>query len=378
MPFIQPGSDVHIKPVPFSRLNEGDIVTFQKEDTLISHRILYKSKRYIVTKGDNKPQSDGKIYPKQIVGKVTSIQSNGRTIDINQYNSSQANGALREASQIQTIFERSGIDLVFLEGTPVYARFQNRNVMTTDSACDILIKNKDFKSAEALLIASGYKKITGTVVTLSQSYSKEVNNHSIRIVLRFEPSFLTIGKSKFEALYPKQSVTNLAEELLREKREITVKSHSFYVLSDFHLILYIALHIFQNNFHDARRYRLLDLLIKDTFRHKQKNTEVQLKNVIIKYRLYGFLSPVFFLLKKYYQTPIPQEVMRQFTSSHRSIFGINIFDDEPYLRTQINHFRWIFALSPNRKSKWIVFFSREFWKRALLIVRKKAIRELHF
>ena len=48
MPFIQPGSDVHIKPVPFSRLNEGDIVTFQKEDTLISHRILYKSKRYIV------------------------------------------------------------------------------------------------------------------------------------------------------------------------------------------------------------------------------------------------------------------------------------------------------------------------------------------
>lgn len=68
---------VRIK-VPADSLQVGDIVSYQKDDRIIIHRIVHidtdEDGLYFVLKGDNNPASDpGKVRPEQILGKVVAI-----------------------------------------------------------------------------------------------------------------------------------------------------------------------------------------------------------------------------------------------------------------------------------------------------------------
>ena len=61
-----------IEIVPFSsnQIQIGDIITFQKGEKLIVHRVIEKGKDnkgdYFITKGDNNDEADGRVYFSQI------------------------------------------------------------------------------------------------------------------------------------------------------------------------------------------------------------------------------------------------------------------------------------------------------------------------
>jgi len=75
--FDQGANTVRIK-VPPETLQEGDIISYRRGDSIIIHRIVHKDVDeqglYFVLKGDNNPASDpGKVRPGQILGKVVAI-----------------------------------------------------------------------------------------------------------------------------------------------------------------------------------------------------------------------------------------------------------------------------------------------------------------
>ncbi|MGB9707692.1 MAG: signal peptidase I, partial [Microgenomates group bacterium] len=79
-PLLQENDIVFFKKIPFSKIKINDIIVFKKNSQLITHRVIYKNKKYLITKGDNNPKSDGKIFSKQIIGKVYQIKRNGQII----------------------------------------------------------------------------------------------------------------------------------------------------------------------------------------------------------------------------------------------------------------------------------------------------------
>ena len=63
--FDEKANGIRIKPKASEEINEGDIVSFRKEQGLIVHRVIKKGiddeGTFFITKGDNSEVDDGKI-----------------------------------------------------------------------------------------------------------------------------------------------------------------------------------------------------------------------------------------------------------------------------------------------------------------------------
>lgn len=57
-------------------IQENDIITYKKENTFITHRILEIDEKSIITKGDNNNTSDEEITQDAIIGKVVYVVKN--------------------------------------------------------------------------------------------------------------------------------------------------------------------------------------------------------------------------------------------------------------------------------------------------------------
>lgn len=61
---------IRIKPESAGQINIGDIITFDNGGKLIVHRVIEKGTDsegdWFVTKGDNNPETDGKVYFKDV------------------------------------------------------------------------------------------------------------------------------------------------------------------------------------------------------------------------------------------------------------------------------------------------------------------------
>ena len=61
---------IRIRPASADQIQEGDIITFSREDNLIVHRVIQKGQDetgfWFITRGDNNLQSDEKVYFKDI------------------------------------------------------------------------------------------------------------------------------------------------------------------------------------------------------------------------------------------------------------------------------------------------------------------------
>ena len=68
---------IQIQPISETDISEGDIVSFQKDDLIIVHRVIEKGEDeegiYFITKGDNATLKDGKIRFKDIRYKTIGV-----------------------------------------------------------------------------------------------------------------------------------------------------------------------------------------------------------------------------------------------------------------------------------------------------------------
>ncbi|MBI5122615.1 S24/S26 family peptidase [Candidatus Roizmanbacteria bacterium] len=66
LPILHPNDVVQYRKINFKQIRINDIILVRKNKRLFTHRIIYKTDKYLVTKGNNNLESDGKIYPLQV------------------------------------------------------------------------------------------------------------------------------------------------------------------------------------------------------------------------------------------------------------------------------------------------------------------------
>lgn len=92
LPFLLEGDRVWLQRAEWECLRVGDLVVFEKDGIIYTHRVIKKSAQKLFTKGDNHFIPDLSIPSHKILGKVHAIERNG------------------EAYQLEG--ERAGINLV--------------------------------------------------------------------------------------------------------------------------------------------------------------------------------------------------------------------------------------------------------------------------
>jgi len=85
-PLMRKGDPIHVEECDPRELSIGDIITFNKNDIYVTHRVLWIIKSVssmgLITKGDNGITIDPLVLPNQIVGKAVAIQRANRTLDL--------------------------------------------------------------------------------------------------------------------------------------------------------------------------------------------------------------------------------------------------------------------------------------------------------
>ena len=366
----------------FRKISVNDLVLVKTEVKLFTHRVIYKTKKYLVTKGDNNIESDGKIYLKQILGKVYQIKRNGQTINPNDLYLIQSTLYFREIIKIKQAFEKEKIDYVILKGLPLHLYFEKLHPKRIYADCDVLIKKEHFFKAKRMIKKFGYRKTDEKNKQVENNYFKNINGFTVVFDVHLEPAFLMTQFSGLEALYPQKLIDQLTVDLLNNKRPIKINGEKFFILNSKFLILYLALHLFHHNFRGAFRYQFLDTVIRRSldsrFRGNDKGIDWQnIKLTINKYQLTNFVYPVLMLIKKYYQSPIPKSFLKTIRPSRSYISSMiyhqrSIFNDEPRIGAGMNRFKNIFFLSPQPLwRKLTVFFHPQVIYFISLILKKK-------
>ena len=108
-PFIKDKDIIKIKPVDPEKLKAGDVIFYKPKDRgLIAHRLIKKRTEekddlLFVTKGDFCPASDPAISSTDILGKVISIERNGKEISMENSMARLKNFLLSKASPFSFI-----------------------------------------------------------------------------------------------------------------------------------------------------------------------------------------------------------------------------------------------------------------------------------
>ena len=84
LPTMWPGDVVRIEGLSAECAIPGEIVLYETKERFFLHRLIEKSEvrglLHLVTRGDSMPQDDPKIAKSQLLGHVSSICRNGRTM----------------------------------------------------------------------------------------------------------------------------------------------------------------------------------------------------------------------------------------------------------------------------------------------------------
>ncbi len=84
LPAVMPGDTLTVKRVRSGAVCEGDIVLFGRDRRLCAHRVVATGQApdtTLVTRGDAMPTSDPPISDAELLGKVSRIVRNGKSID---------------------------------------------------------------------------------------------------------------------------------------------------------------------------------------------------------------------------------------------------------------------------------------------------------
>lgn len=395
LPILRTGDVLYRKKINFHKININDLIMAKKNGKMFTHRVIYRIPSpgrstahtfqvfsgYLITKGDNNPQSDGKVYPKQVIGKVHKIKRNGQVFNPQDVNLLQSTLYFQEIIQVKKLFEKARINFVFLKGLPIHLYFEGRHPNRIYADCDLLVDVHDYGKTEAVFHRLGYSKAKTEYSSIHKilkdkqtefSFYKKINDFPIVFDVHFEPVFLMNQLGKLNELYPQSLIDEMTEEFLRTKKEVTVQGEKFLILNTYYLILYLALHFFHHNFRGIHRLEMIDKVIRKALPVSFTPGEslyagcprgVALADKIAEYRLQNFVYPAFVLLKKYYDTPLPRGFLSliepredKLRYTKKNIMKINVFDDETRIQAGINRFKNIFFLSPEPIYKKILVF----------------------
>ncbi len=387
LPILQPRDWLYFKKMSYRNFKVDDIVLVRTRFyNYFVHRMLYKSKKYAVTKGDNNLFTDGKINPKRIIAKVTKIKRGNHILLPTSLYLVQSSYYLNEIIKIKDEFDRNRINYVFLKGLPIHLYFEKSHPKRVYADCDILIDEKDATKAKAILKAKGYSSVGVPLIKTTKetnypevSYQKSLRGFPVNFDIHTEAVFLMTQLGKLDSLYPRTFVKKLTQELLNNKKIVKVDGHSYPILDNKHLALYLLLHFFHHNFKGVFRLELISIVLKQS-RFNKKDWE-SLSKKIIEYRLCGFVYPSLLLLKKYYNNNLPTGFIKSIRIKTKGTSEVvscgDVFDVEDRMTSGINRFKNIFKLSESPMAiKLTILFNPEIIFYAAFVLKEKLFRFL--
>ena len=81
-PLLQIGDAAIVEAVTFNELKIGDVIVVQRKDDYLTHRLIYKSQKKWLTKGDNNLMPDHSAQTDKIAGKVIQIRRSEKEINL--------------------------------------------------------------------------------------------------------------------------------------------------------------------------------------------------------------------------------------------------------------------------------------------------------
>ncbi len=370
-PHFVSGDIVSIKKWSFNRLQVNDIILFRKGKKNMVHRVIYKTQLYAVTKGDANRNADGKIRSSQILGKLIAIKRNGTIFDPQRSFLFQSTVYFQEIDKVVSEFSRMGVDYVILKGLPLHLYYEKKHPDRIYSDCDILIHHHSLKKGEAVLLAYGYKKVDRSLLSgknLSTvypetSYVKTIGGLPVVFDIHREAVFLMTQFDVSDRLYSKRLLTDLTNQLLRNKQHITIEGKVFPILKPAHLIVYLLLHFFHHNHRGIFR---LDFISKVIKRYgKKKHCLKESLELVQTYKLEGFVYWGLILLKRYFSSTrwFVTELLHKVRIDYKKVQFLSqssksVFDDDDRVSSGIHRFKSVFFLSPEPFLRKIFVFAK--------------------
>jgi len=87
-PFMLPGDEQTISPVPIEDIAIGDVVVFEHDNKWISHRVISiqnnNNEKNLILRGDTCIQLDPLITKANYIGKTVAFERNGKSINLDE------------------------------------------------------------------------------------------------------------------------------------------------------------------------------------------------------------------------------------------------------------------------------------------------------
>ena len=105
-PLILTGDRVRIKKTNYLKLKLNDILVIYLKNKIVAHRLIYKTPNFYITKGDNNIKSDGKIFSKQLIGRVHQLNRKHNKIELDNLYLFQSSIYFQEIVKINKLVEK--------------------------------------------------------------------------------------------------------------------------------------------------------------------------------------------------------------------------------------------------------------------------------
>lgn len=387
-PLLHDGDIVFIKKINFNTLKVNDIVCVKKNSSVFTHRIIYRSKNYLITRGDGNVQSDGKIYTKNLIGKVYKIKRGTHELNPEDIYLLQSSIYYKEIIKIKKALENAKVYFIFLKGLPIHLYFDGSHPRRFYADCDVLISRRDFKKTLNILKKNGYFEHDTSLWKLNikkdkkkaeVSFTKKINQFYVVFDIHFEVIHLIDQIGKMNSFYDNSLINSITNKFINRHSKIDINGEIFNFLQVDDLFIFLLFHLFRHNYKGTYRFELINKVL-------QKNS-VNFANAaktIKLYKLENFVYATVLMLQKHYQVKFPIHFINEIKPRANylkyiktDILTEDIFSDELRIDSGSKKFKNIFFLSPkNHLKKSIIFLNREVLYSIYLVLTQRFLKSI--
>lgn len=381
-PLLNDGDIVYFKKIAFSDIVINDIIIFKQQHRYITHRVIYKANNYLVTKGDNNLKSDGKVFKKDIIGKLEKVKRGTIEFHPEVFYKLQSAVYLEEIKKVSNILRKNNIDYVFLKGLPLHLHYEQKIPRRLYADCDVLVHKSDFSVVTQMLLKLGYQLVKSELTSSKKNafaetnFYKKVQNVFVNFDIHIEPVFMMIQADLTKELYSENLMQDMIKNVLTTKKNVVVERTTYPIVNPPLLIVYLCLHLFHHNFRGAFRLFFIDTILKKE--QRGKNFWNEFIFIVNMYKLQSFVYPVLLLLNRYGTTQISKKVITAITPANylqkkvgEQMVSDSFFDDESRLFGGIHRLILVTILSPNNVfQKMTVIANIEVWQLFFTILQK--------
>ena len=354
LPLLYSGDIVSYVPIKYAQIKTNDLVLVNQKTIQFTHRVIYKRKNYLITKGDNNIETDGKIYRHQILGKAITINRNYRSFDLESVYLTQSSIYLKEFFNIVNRLVQANVPYVCLKGLPIHLYYENTAPYRLYYDIDLLIDRLNFNKVKQIFLNLNYHQFINktSVIQLKiqkkiveTSFYKKIGNFHVIFDVHLEPAFITLQNYQIDRLYQSKLINQLTHQMLINTKKVVINNRIVLILSIEYQLLYLCLHFFHHGFTGIYRLEQINKITK-----KCSNQQIlRFVTMCYQYQIDRFIFPCLYLLKKYFQT----NILNRFSINKKSFVWLlidldklNVFVEHPRANTSIKRFIYLFLLSP--------------------------------